>query len=102
MSQPDNKSLEERVSRLESIVSQAGSRFAVGAIVDPAGPWGGGWGGVYYPPVHGPIGDPAPTDFSRFSAAQLQSALHSIRAEKTRLGAMEELINQQLNQTKKE
>jgi hypothetical protein len=52
--------------------------------------------------VHGPIGDPAPTDFSRFSAAQLQSALHSIRAEKTRLAAMEELINQQLNQTKKE
>ena len=49
---------------------------------------------------HGPIGDPAPVDVSRFSAAQLQSSLHSINAEKTRLAAMEGLINQQLEKLK--
>jgi len=49
---------------------------------------------------HGPIGDPAPIDVSRFSAAQLQSSLHSISAEKTRLAAMEGLISQELEKRK--
>jgi hypothetical protein len=86
----DIKNLQDRVGRLESAVGAA--------IVDPAGPWTGG-GGVGVRP-HGPIGDPAPIDVSRFSAAQLQSSLHSISAEKTRLAAMEGLINQELEKRK--
>lgn len=95
----DTKNLEDRVSRLEAAVNQIAFRFPIGPIVDPAGPYGGGGGG-YYPPVRGPIGDPAPVDFSRLSAAQLQTALHSVHAEKTRLASMEDLINQHLKKTK--
>jgi hypothetical protein len=84
------KKLEDRVSRLEAAVG--------GAIVDPAGPIFGGGGGGIRP--HGPIGDPAPIDISRFSAAQLQASLHSINAEKTRLAAMEGLVKQQLEKLK--
>ncbi len=84
------KNLEDRVTRLETAIGAA--------IVDPAGPWFGGGGG--YRPVHGPIGDPAPIDFSRLSAAQLQASLHSINAEKTRLAAMEGLLNEQLKKLK--
>jgi hypothetical protein len=86
----NTKSLEDRVSRLEA---------AIGPIVDPAGPWGGGGGGILH--GHGPVGDPAPIDISRFSTTQLQSSLHSISAEKTRLAAMETLINQHLSTLKK-
>ena len=86
----DIKKLQDRVARLESAVGAA--------IVDPAGPWGGGGGGVI--PVHRPVGDPAPIDVSRFSAAQLQSSLHSINAEKARLTAMEGLVNQELEKRK--
>jgi hypothetical protein len=50
--------------------------------------------------VHHPVGDPAPIDVSRFSAAQLQSSLHSINAEKARLTAMEGLVNQELEKRK--
>jgi hypothetical protein len=85
------KKLEDRVTRLEAAVGAA--------IVDPAGPWVGGGGGVFRP-GHGPVGDPAPTDISRFSAAQLHASLHSIQAEKTRLAAMEALINQHLEKAK--
>lgn len=45
----------------------------------------------------GPIGDPPPPDFSRFSAAQLQASLHSIAAERARLDSMENLIKQHLD-----
>jgi hypothetical protein len=90
------KKLEERVTRLESAIAEPNLRF--GPIVDPAGPWSGGGGG--YRPVHGPIGDPAPIDVSRFSVAQLHSSLHSISAEKARLTAMEQLINEHLKKTK--
>lgn len=94
MPDADNiKKLEDRVTRLEAAVG--------GAIVDPAGPWSGGGGGRYGGGGHGPIGDPAPIDVSRFSATQLQASLHSINAEKTRLAAMEGLINQQLEKLKK-
>jgi hypothetical protein len=84
------KSLEERINRLETAVSG----FQFGPVVDPAGPWGGGGGG--HIPIHRPVGDPPPWDVSRFSVAQLKASLHAISAEKTRLEAMEGLINQQL------
>jgi hypothetical protein len=50
----------------------------------------------------GPIGDPPPIDFSRFSAAQLESTLHSINAEKARLASLEALVTKQLENTKAE
>jgi hypothetical protein len=90
--------LEARVGRLETTMSQHAANLTFSPVVDPAGPWGGGGGG--HVPVHLPVGDPPPIDVSRFSAAQLQSSLHSINAEKTRLTAMEGLINQHLNKTK--
>lgn len=90
MAESEMRKLEDRVARLEAAIGAA--------IVDPAGPIFGGGGGVFRP--HFPIGDPAPIDLSRFSAAQLQSSLHSISAEKTRLTAMEGLITQHLEKHK--
>jgi len=49
----------------------------------------------------GPIGDPPPPDFSRFSAAQLQTTLHGIAAEKARLDAMEKLVQTHLDKANK-
>jgi hypothetical protein len=48
----------------------------------------------------GPIGDPAPFDFSRLNVSQLESALHSVNAEKARLASLETLINQHLARAK--
>lgn len=75
-------------------------------VVDP-GPWGGGG---FVSPVRpaaatfariGQIGDPPPIDISRFSLAQLESALHSINAEKARLNSLETMIKQQIDKAKK-
>lgn len=98
MADADSKSFEDRIARLEVAVNQLSFRFPIGPIVDPAGPITEGGGG--FRPTHGPVGDPPPIDFSRFSAAQLQASLHSINAEKTRLAAMEDLVNQQLKKAK--
>jgi hypothetical protein len=50
----------------------------------------------------GHVGDPPPIDVSRFSVVQLESALHSIAAEKARLASMETMIKQQLETAKKQ
>jgi len=50
----------------------------------------------------GHIADPAPLDLSRLSVSQLESALHSVNAEKARLTSMEGLINQHLKNAKKQ
>lgn len=79
-------------------------------VSDPA-PWGGGWGGWggYARPTVattfgriGQVGDPPPIDVSRFSISQLESALHSINAEKARLNSMETMIRQQLDRVKQQ
>ena len=44
----------------------------------------------------GQVGDPAPPDFSRLSAAQLEATLHSINAEKARLDSMHALVTRHL------
>lgn len=49
-------------------------------------------------PQFGPIGDPPPIDISRLSAAQLQSTLHNINAERARLDGLEEMVQKQLDQ----
>jgi hypothetical protein len=48
----------------------------------------------------GPITDPATIDLGRLSVSQLESALHSVHAEKARLASMETLINQHLERVK--
>jgi len=49
----------------------------------------------------GPMGgDPPPPDFSRLSASQLETILHSINAEKTRLDSMQALVQKQLDAAK--
>ena len=50
----------------------------------------------------GHVGDPPPIDVSRFNVSQLESALHSIAAEKARLTSMENMIKQQLETAKKQ
>ena len=78
------KKLEERLTRLESALSQggAGTQFTPGgAVVDPA-PWGGGggWGWPWWPrpwPWPGPIGDQAPfTAFQRPGAVVDPAVFH--------------------------
>ncbi len=92
-------------------------------VVDPApySWWGGGHTVSDPAPFHNPIvdpaasvehlratvsaaglghighlgGDPPPIDVSRLSAAQLESMLHTISAERSRLDSMETLIRQQ-------
>ena len=48
----------------------------------------------------GPIGDPPPIDFSRFSIAQLEATLHSVNTEKARLASIETMAKQQLEKLK--
>src|SRR5262249_21355521 len=50
----------------------------------------------------GRIADPPPQDFSRFTAVQLESALHNIAAEKARLDSMEQMVKKQLEAAKKQ
>lgn len=50
----------------------------------------------------GHVADPPPIDLSRLSLAQLEAALHSLHAEKSRLEAMEGLINRHLERAKKQ
>ena len=50
----------------------------------------------------GKIGDPPPIDISRFTAVQLESALHSIAAERARLDSMEQMVKKQLETAKKQ
>src|SRR4029450_8056503 len=74
-------------------------------ISDPA-PWT--QGGVTANPAAstmafspvGPIGDPAPFDYSTLSLGQLESSLHSINAERARLDSLEATIKQQIERAK--
>jgi hypothetical protein len=78
-----------------------------GPIADPV-PWGGGMVSPFRQAVAttfgriGQIGDPPPLDVSRFTVSQLESALHTINAEKARLNSMETMIKQQLDKAKEQ
>lgn len=50
----------------------------------------------------GKIGDPPPPDIGRLSVVQLESALHSIAAERARLDSMEQMIKKQLETARKQ
>jgi len=50
----------------------------------------------------GPNVDPPPIDVSRFTASQLESTLHTINAERSRLDSMETMIKQQLENLKQQ
>jgi hypothetical protein len=62
------QALEVRVARLEAAHAQPSATPHIPVYADPpAPPYWGGYGG-YRPPVHWPIGDPAPIDYSRIYA----------------------------------
>lgn len=42
-------------------------------------------------------GDPAPIDISRFTKVQLESAMHSIAAERARLDSLESMVKEQMS-----
>ena len=46
--------------------------------------------------------DPPPPDLTRLTVIQLESALHSIAAEKARLDSMEQMVKKQLETAKKQ
>ncbi|HZB43301.1 MAG TPA: hypothetical protein VE487_20185 [Ilumatobacter sp.] len=90
--------LATRLDRLEQMLD----RF--GPVTDPApDDWGRlpgrfdrWWWNIPVPPRPG---DPSPVDISRFSRVQLELAIHQIAAERIRLDALEDMINQQLKGT---
>ena len=50
----------------------------------------------------GRVADPPPPDISRLTVVQLESALHSIAAERARLDSMEQMVKKQLEAAKKQ
>ncbi|HEX7335010.1 MAG TPA: hypothetical protein VF290_26145 [Pyrinomonadaceae bacterium] len=50
----------------------------------------------------GKVADPAPPDIGRLSVVQLESALHSIAAERARLDSMEQMVKKQLEAARKQ
>ena len=96
-----DKSISELAVRLERI--EALLSWNVDPSPDDLPRWGGGWAwpGRRPIPIPGPNpGDPVPIDISRLSRAQLQLSLESIKAQRIRLEAVENMIQQQLKQTK--
>lgn len=100
-----DKSLAELVARLERLESVLIHHFPP---VDPSPDDPGRWGG-WYPwwqrPIPFPIprpdpGDPVPIDISRFSRAQLELSLESIKAQRIRLDALESMLKSHLKQVK--
>ena len=70
-------------------------------VVDPA-PWAGGQAAASTLLARiGHVGDPPPIDVGRLTASQLESALHTINAERSRLDATEQMIKQQIEKLKK-
>ena len=75
-------------------------------VVDPA-PWPNPIAdpAVFAQSLAGRIGrvaDPAPPDVTRLSLVQLESALHSLAAERARLDSMEQMLKKQLETAKKQ
>ena len=75
-------------------------------VVDPA-PWPNPIAdpAVFAQSLAGRIGrvaDPPPPDIGRLSVVQLESALHSIAAERARLDSMEQMVKKQLETARKQ
>jgi hypothetical protein len=76
-----------------------------GFVVDPAPRPQGIDPGVLQSSLSARIGrvaDPPPPDITRLTVVQLESALHSIAAEKARLDSMEQMVKKQLETAKKQ
>lgn len=88
----DLKDISSRLERIESILGRIPS-FAD----PPPDPFSvfSGWRArlPFNLPIHG---DPPPLDFSRFTRAQLSVAKEMINVERSRLDAMEKLIDGQM------
>ena len=99
---PEEKFLADLSARVERL--EAALLGRIPHVFDPPpddwGRWGGslGWRPV---PIPWPNpGDPVPIDISRLTRAQLQVSLESIKAQRIRLDAVENMINQQLKETR--
>jgi len=91
--------LQARLDRIEALIGQR-----IPQVFDPPpddlGRWiAGGWGRPVPIPWPNP-GDPVPIDISRLTKAQLQVSLEAIKAQRIRLDAVENMIQQQLKQMK--
>ena len=93
--------LEERIERIEAALLHR-----IPQVFDPPpedfSRWGG-WIGSPFAYRRIPIpqpepGDPVPIDISHLTRAQLEVSLESIKAQRIRLDAMENMITQQLKQ----
>jgi hypothetical protein len=97
----EEKYLAEISTRLERLEALLVGRIP--QVFDPPpDDWGrlGGWGRWRPVPIPWPEpGDPVPLDISRLTRAQLLVSLESIKAQRIRLDAMENVINQQLKET---
>jgi len=94
----------EQVLEASGILESALGAGSVPGVPRPGDPgpdditrFGGLAGGIFRPrPRPGPGPDPAVTDITRLNRVQLTAVLHNIAAEKARLDAMENLVNEQL------
>lgn len=100
-----DKAFAQLVARLDRLEAVLAARIP--PYVDPPPdefPRFGGWIWGQRPipfPFPGPNpGDPVPIDISRLTRAQLQLSLETIKAQRIRLDAMENMIQQQLKQQK--
>lgn len=100
---PDDKrfsELESRLLNLEAFLQRV--PFPVDPSPDDYGRWGRWshwhWGGIGGHVPVGPHVDPVPIDISRLTKAQLEVSLESIKAQRIRLDAMENVIKEQLKQ----
>ena len=86
--------LQARLDRIENLIAHR-----IPHVFDPPpddlGRWIGGWGRPIPIPWPNP-GDPVPIDISRLTRAQLQVSLEAIKAQRIRLDAVENMIQQQL------
>src|SRR5436309_1290968 len=97
MADPTLKDIAARLDQLEALFR----RIPGGGVVDP-GPDPFGWWRPRGPfPVPGPFphpGDPPTIDLSRFNKAQLTMTKEMLKSERSRLDAMEKLVDAQIKE----
>jgi len=99
------KSLADLAARLERLEAILIHRIPPNVDPSPDDWRWGGFGSWWQRPIPVPFpgpnpGDPVPIDISRFSRAQLELSLESIKAQRIRLDALEGMIKNQLKATK--
>jgi hypothetical protein len=91
--------LHARLDRLEALIAHRVPQVFDPSPDDPGRGIHFGWGRPIPIPWPQP-GDPVPIDISRLSKAQLQVTIESIKAQRIRLDAVEQMIHDQIKKTK--